>query len=101
MSWTDAVDIYLFLVTGFGFWGALVLTRFFSLRWTNPTMKALAVLFTLIALGLGCLILDWLLSHLAGITLFGPSPSRLVVFCTLLTSGIWWVVWQVRVRTIL
>jgi len=98
MLYAQMIDLYLFLVTGAGFWGALVLVRFYSLRWGNPILKAMTIFFVLIALGLGCLMVDWLLRALVGITFFGPSPGRLVAFCTLLTCGIWFVIWQVRVR---
>jgi len=98
MTWTQLIDIYLFLITGAGFWGALVLTRFFSWRWANPMMKALTIFFAIVALGTGWLMLARLLSHLSEIVIFESSPLRQVVFRTVLTSGIWWLVWQVRAR---
>jgi len=94
----QVIDLYLFLVTGAGFWGALVLTRFFSLRWINPVMKALTIFFVLVAVGLGWLMLARLLAHLSDITLFESSPLRQIVFRTVLVSGIWWLIWKVRVR---
>ena len=100
MPWAEAIDLYLFIVTGAGFWGALVLMRFFSLRWHNPVMNSLMIFFALVALGLGWLMLARLLSHLSEITLLESSPLRQIVFRTVLSSGIWLLVWQVRVRRI-
>jgi len=100
MNSTQLIDIYLFLITGAGFWGALVLTRFFSFRWANPMMKALTIFFALVALGLGWLMLARLLNQFYDIAILELSPLRQTVFRTVLTSGIWWLVWQVRVRTL-
>ena len=98
MNWTPLVDLYLFLVTGIGFAGALVLMRFFSLRWTSPLMKALTILMGTIAAGLAGILTSKLLSYFVKITMFEMSPYGQGVFLTLLAGGIWFVIWQVRVR---
>jgi len=59
-------------------------------------MRALTIFFLLVALGLGWLMLARLLSQFYDIALFELSPLRQTVFRTVLTAGIWWLVWQVR-----
>jgi len=98
MSFEQVIDLYLFLITGFGFWGALTLTRFFYFRWTNPPMKAMTIFFGILAAGLGWLMLARLLAHLSGIPFLESSPLRQVVYRTILVSGVWWLVWKLRIR---
>lgn len=100
MNWTPLIDLYLFLVTGIGFAGALVLMRFFSLRWTNTLMMSLTILCATIAAGLAGIMTSKLLSYFIKITMFEMSPYGQGVFLTLLAGGIWFVVWQVRVRAV-
>ena len=98
MSFEQMIDLYLFVVTGAGFWGALVLTRFFSLRWRNPVMKSLTIFFAMLSAGLGWLMLGRLFVQLASFTYLESSPVRQIIFRTVLVFGIWLLVWQVRVR---
>lgn len=97
MSFEQAIDLYLFLVTGFGFWGALTLVRFFWFRWENPPLKALTIFFALLAAGFGGLMVLQLIRHLYGFAVFELFQVRLVTFVTLLTSGVWLLVWRIRI----